>query len=132
MIWTATGGAPSVVCPNRPPTLGPDPPGRGRAAGERAFRERAPDLPHEVQIEVEVVHRRELGADHLAREDEMTERPATEVRARVARTAVLDRSRVASVRGVANHQLALSGEQRPVPRVASREHAVEQVIPHAD
>src|SRR5262249_57874704 len=66
----------------------------------------------------------------LAREDEMAERPAAEARTRVARTVVLDRTRIASVRGVADHQLALSGEERAVPRVASREHAVEQVIPH--
>src|SRR5262249_48193795 len=125
MIWTATGGAPSVVCPNRPPTSGPDPARRRGPDGERPFRERAPDLAHEVQIEVEIVHRRELGAEHLAREDEMAERPAAEARARVARTVVLDRTRIASVRGVADHQLALSGEQRTVPRVASREHAVE-------
>src|SRR5262249_11566918 len=50
----------------------------------------------------------------------------------VARTAVLDRSRVAGVRGVADHHLALAGEQRPVATVPGRKDAVEEVIPHSD
>src|SRR5690349_10974418 len=110
MICTRTGGPPSAACENRPPTLRPHSARRRGARGERALRQRGADLSHQVEIEVEVVDRGELGPEHLAREDEVPERTAAEIPARVARTVVLDRARVASERGVANHQLAVSGE----------------------
>src|SRR4030095_12632825 len=63
---------------------------RDRPLGGGALREGGADRAHQVQIEVEIVHRRELGAEHLTRHHEMAKRPAAEVAARVAGAAVLD------------------------------------------
>src|SRR5688572_25328704 len=103
----------------------------GRSLGKAALRQGGADLSHQMQVEVEVVHRRELRAEHLARHHEMAQRPAAEVRARVTRAPFLDRPRIASVNGVAYHQFALAGEERPVASVAGGQDTIEEVIPHA-
>src|SRR5205814_10195361 len=102
MICTRAGGAPSLGCPNNPPTLRPRSRCCRRPGGKGPFRERGSNLAHEVQIEMEVVHGRELGAEHLMAEYEVSERTTAEVRAGVARAVVLDRTRVAGVRGIAD------------------------------
>src|SRR5207249_5649505 len=129
-IWTRGGALPSAPCEKRLPTLRPRPGGGRRARGEAALRQRGAQLAHQVQIEVQVVQRGELGAEHLAREHQVPERPPAEARAGVARAAVLDRTRVPGVRGVADHHLALSSEERPVPGVAGGQDAIEEVISH--
>src|SRR5882672_11228341 len=130
MTCTRTGGPPSAPCENKPPTLRPHPTRGGGATGERPLGQRGPDLSHQVEIEVEVVERCELRTEHLAGKNEVPDRSPAEVPAGVAWTTVLDGARVAGVRGVADHQLAVSGEEGPVPTVAGREDAVEKVISH--
>src|SRR6266852_9802363 len=122
------GAAPSAPCAKRPPTLRPRPGGRGRARREAALDERRAHLAHQMQVEVQVVQRGELRAQHLPRQHEVPERAPAEVRAGVARAAVLYRTRVPGVRRVADHELALSGEERPVPGVAGGQDAIEEVI----
>src|SRR5439155_25243549 len=131
MIWTSAGGAPSAAgCPNNPPTLRPGPSCSGRPVGKGPLGEGGANLAHEIQVEMEIVHGRELGTQHLTGEHQMPERATAEVPAGVARTAVLDGTRIAGVRGIANHELALAGEQRPVATVARRQNAIEEIVSH--
>src|SRR5690242_10372865 len=118
MTCTNAGGGRSAACAKSdPPTLRPDARGRRRTRGKGALRERRAYLAHEAQVEVQIVDGRKPGGEHLAAEREVPERTATEARTRVARAVVLDRTRVAGVRGVSNHQLAPAGEERPVATV---------------
>src|ERR1043166_1768976 len=131
MIWTRAGGAPSAAgCPNNPPTPRPGPRRSRRAGGKGPLDQGGANLAHEIQVEMEVVHGRELGSQHLTAEHEMPERDTAEMPAGVARTVVLDGTRIAGVRGIANHELALAGEQRPVATVARRQNAIEEIVSH--
>src|SRR5262245_50158104 len=130
MLYTAGGPPPSPPCAKSEPTSGPRSEGRGRPLGEGPLGERRTDLAHEVKVEVEIVTRRQPGAEHLTRHHQVPERTAAEALARVAAAAHLQRARIPRVRGVANHELALAGEKRPVARVPGREDAVEEVISH--
>src|SRR5262245_51990338 len=126
------GGAPPTgpVCPNALPTSGPHARGARDPLREGALGERASNLAHQPEVEVKVVQGREPGSEHVAGEYEMAEGSAAEVPAGVAVASLVDRTRVARVHGIADHQLALSGEQHAVPPVSGRQHAVEQVIAH--
>src|SRR5258705_8581003 len=130
MLYTAGGPPPSPVCVNADPMSGPRSQRDGGTPGEAPLGDRRAHLAHQPEVEVEIVQRREPGAEHLTRQHEMAERTPAEALAGVAAAARLHRTRITRVRGVANHQLALAGEERPVARVAGREDAVEKVISH--
>src|SRR5207244_6846893 len=108
---------PSPVCVNTEPTSGPRSERRGGALGESALAERRPDLAHELEVEVEIVQRREPRTEHLPRQHEVPECTAAEALAGVAGATRLHRARIPRVRGVANHELALAGAARPVAPV---------------
>src|SRR5437762_3385632 len=131
MLYTAGGPPPSPVCANAPMS-GPRSDRRGGALGEGALGERCADLAHQLKVEVKIVQRREPRTEHLTRQHEVPECTAAEALAGVAGAAHLHRARIPRVRGVANHELALAGEERPVARVPGREDAVEEVISHGD
>ena len=80
---------------------------------------------------MQIVQRRQLGAEHLLREHQMAECATAEVRACVACTLLLHRPRIAGVTGIADHELAFAREEHPVPPVAGGQDTIEEVIPHA-
>src|SRR5689334_9701793 len=90
----AAGGPPSVGWPNAP-TSGPRPRGRRRPLREGTVGEVGAHFAHEMQVEVEVVQRRQLGAEHLARHHQVPEGTAAEPPTPVAGAVVLDRPRIA-------------------------------------
>src|SRR5919204_4818650 len=95
MIWTGSGGPPPApVCAHAVLTLRPCPAGPRRPGREAALGERAANLAHQLEIEMEVVEGGELRPQHLAGQNQMPERAAAEVAAGVARAPVLDRARV--------------------------------------
>src|SRR5262245_8043403 len=104
------GGPPPLPSPDWPnpvPTSGPRPARRRRAAGERAFPERRPELAHETQVEMEVVERGQHGAEHLPGQHQVAQRTAAEPRARVTSAPLLHRPCIPSVTGVTDHELAV-------------------------
>src|SRR5437870_6746311 len=129
-LYRAGGPPPSPVCANAVPTSGPRPARHRPAAREGTLPERGPELAHETQVEMEVVQRRERGAEHLPRQDEMTQRTPAEAPTGVAAAPLLHRPRIAGVTGVADHELAVPREEHSVARVARRQDTIKQVISH--
>src|SRR5688572_14140384 len=80
---------------------------------------------------MEVVQRRQGGAQHLSGHHEMTERAAAEPPPCRARTRLLDWTRITGMAGVADHELAFAREKHAIAAVARGEDAIEEVISHA-
>src|ERR1700749_3932044 len=102
------------------------------SGGVRTERDRLPNVLQEVKVKAQVVE----GPEHRRRElagarQVVQEGPRYPPRARAGRASALriDRPRVVLVAGVPDLEHPLAGEQDAVPRVARRQHAVEEVHP---
>src|SRR6266481_532024 len=105
---TIIGGGPpaSPLCAHAVDTSGPGAGRDGGASREHPVRQCGANLAHEMEVEVQVVQGRELRAEHLVRQMQVSERPTAEATTAVAGALVVDRSGIARVTGVADHQLA--------------------------
>src|SRR5207245_6188343 len=126
----AGGPPPSPVWPNPVPTSGPRPARHGGAAREGTLPQRRPELAHETQVEMEVMERRQHGAEHLPRQHQVAQRTTAEARAGVAPAPFLHRPCIPRVTGVADHELAVPREEHSVARIARRQDTIKQVISH--
>src|ERR1035438_173793 len=94
---------------------------------EATLFEPGPHLPHQLDIEMQVVQARQHRRQHLAAAVEVMQVGARETRAGWAGASRIERRFVFLVAGVADAQVAEAGEQVPVPGVARRHDAIEHV-----
>src|SRR5688572_30849544 len=100
---TNDGGSPAPgPCAHAMLTSRPGAGGHRGASREDALGQRRTNLAHQLEVEVQVVQRRQLRAQHLVRQVQMAQGTSAEPATRVAGAVLVRGSRITRVTGVAD------------------------------
>src|SRR5579859_1225628 len=94
---------------------------------KRTETDSVPNPAHQVKVKVEVMETHQRSGGHFLRHVEMAQVGARKVRAGVAAAPGIRWLPVLGIARVLDDEDAVPRQQLPVPRVSSRQHAIEHV-----